>query len=402
MVLSLSNKQARAVILSLQGLMRPPDVELSYDDLLELIIQLGFVQVDSIRWVERAQHMTLFARNQNYRPVQLAHLIENKKDLFEGWTHDASIIPSVFYPYWQHRFERHKENIEAKFQRWQGEECLSQCDELINRIKQNGGIRSRDLDRDQKQQSSAPKEMWQWHDGKAALEFLWRTGKLAIIKREGFQKVYDLSNRAIKKKDFNKQVSDQEFIDWVCNSALERLGFGSVRDIAKYWDVLSISEVKQWLEGRGKGKVIEVQVTGVGGAQPETKLLFGRKDLSKLVAALEQPLKRLRILSPFDPVIRDRKRLEWLFGFEYRIEIYVPEAKRKWGYYVFPILEGDQLIGRIDMRAKRKEGILEIKRVWLQDGVSMSKARFTRLNAELKRQSQLCGMAKIVWLEGAY
>ena len=108
------------------------------------------------------------------------------------------------------------------------------------------------------------------------------------------------------------------------------------------------------------------------------------------------------MLSPFDPVIRNRNRLEWLFGFEYRIEIYVPEEKRRWGYYVFPLLEGDKLIGRIDMRAKRKEGVLEVKSLWLEPKVKMSTARADRLNAELTRQARLGGVNSVVWLEDAH
>ena len=102
MILKITNKQARHLVLHLQGLTRPPHLRQSPQELYQLIQQLGFVQVDSIQWVERAHHMTLFARNQTYRPKDLIRLIEKDKLLFEGWTHDASIIPVEFYPYWQH------------------------------------------------------------------------------------------------------------------------------------------------------------------------------------------------------------------------------------------------------------------------------------------------------------
>ena len=109
--------------------------------------------------------------------------------------------------------------------------------------------------------------------------------------------------------------------------------------------------------------------------------------------------KRMRALSPFDPVIRDRKRLEWLFGFEYRIEIYVPEEKRRWGYYVFPLLQGDRLVGRIDMRAHRKADALEVKRLWWEPGVRQSKAMQERLESELVRQARLSGVRQVIWDE---
>ncbi|MEE9313867.1 MAG: crosslink repair DNA glycosylase YcaQ family protein [Rhizobiaceae bacterium] len=395
MELSLTNKQARHVVLHLQGLTREPHVKFSDGGLLALIHQLGFVQVDSIQWVERAQHMTLFARNQTYRPNQLADLIEAEGSLFEGWTHDASVIPSSFYPYWRHRFERSKEKLSQQFKKWQRESCLDGCEDILKRVRAEGSLRSRDMEKDK----SKSNEMWQWHDGKAALEFLWRTGELCISKREGFQKVYDLSERGIAAEDYERRVSHKEFVDWACRSAIERLGFGSARDIAKYWDTLSIQEVQDWVKSAGGDQVISVRIAGVKGAGE--KQLLARSDIAQVVEQLDKLPKRVRALSPFDPVIRDRKRLSWLFGFEYRIEIYVPEAKRKWGYYVYPLLEGDRLIGRIDMRAKRKEGVLEVKRVWLEEGVRFSNARRQRLEAELTRQARLGGVGDVIWLKGA-
>ncbi len=395
MVYSLTNKQARGVILQLQGLTLEPHKKLAAGGLQKIIHQLGFVQVDSIQWVERAQHMTLFARNQTYRPKDLTSLIEKERLLFEAWTHDASIVPCEFYPYWKHRYIRSRVKLTQQFQKWQRQSCLDCCDDMVERIEKEGPIRSRDLEREK----TGPKAMWQWHDGKAALEFLWRTGELCISKRDGFQKVYDLANRGIPKADFSRQVSHEEFVDWACLSALERLGFGSPKDIAKYWDLLSISEVRDWLDGRGKEHILDVEICGAKGT--ENKKLFGRSDLKSVVEQVVPPPKRIRALSPFDPVIRDRDRLSWLFGFHYRIEIYVPEAKRKWGYYVYPLLEGDRLIGRIDMRAKRKEGILEVKRVWFESGVKLNVARKARLNAELIRQARLGGVNDVVWLDGA-
>ncbi|MEL6947058.1 MAG: crosslink repair DNA glycosylase YcaQ family protein, partial [Pseudomonadota bacterium] len=158
-----------------------------------MIEQLGFVQVDSIQWVERAHHMILAARSQSYRPRDLQRLAETDRSLFEHWTHDASFIPTIFYPYWKHRFERQKAKNRAKFSSWQGPGYLDQCTALLDRISTGGSLRSRDLDRPK----DVKLDMWQWHDGKAALEYLWRTGALAIAGRSGFEKIYDLPIRVI-------------------------------------------------------------------------------------------------------------------------------------------------------------------------------------------------------------
>lgn len=395
MTFAVSNSQARHIILHLQGLTAAPHVKLGDEGLYQLIHRLGFVQVDSIQWVERAQHMILFARNQTYRPKHLSWLIERDRLMFENWTHDASIIPCAFYPQWRHRFERHRERLAQKFHSWQGEGYFGHCDDLLKRIETDGSLRSRDLYRP----DTGPQEMWQWHDGKAALEYLWRTGELCISKREGFQKVYDLAKHGIPEGDFSRTISHDAFVDWACRSALDRLGFGSAGDIARFWDLVSIAEVRDWLAAQDSNSVRAVVVSGVG--RGDEKELNARADIATLADSLPALPKRLRTLSPFDPVIRDRKRLEWLFGFDYRIEIYVPEAKRRWGYYVFPLLEKDRLIGRIDMRARRKNNTLEIKRLWLEPGIKLSDARRSRLDAELVRQARLAGVQDVVWLENA-
>ena len=392
--LPLSNATARNILLQLQGLTRPPQRRLPPQDLLELITRLGFVQVDSIQWVERAHHMILHARCQSYRPKHLTRLLERERVLFEHWTHDASIIPVEFYPYWRRRFERVADSLRTKIAQWQGGGFVDHLHSLMQRIEQDGAVRSRELERPAEQ---GKQEMWQWHDGKAALEYLWRTGQLCIAARDGFQKVYDLTERVIPQSQRDEPVpSHDEFVDWACGSALERLGFGSAKDVAAFWDLVSLNEAKDWLERQPPGRVARVAVSPVQRNAP-AKLLYARADIEDVLAGLGKPPARLRILSPFDPVIRDRDRLSWLFGFDYRIEIYVPEAKRKYGYYIFPMLDGDRLIGRIDMRALRSEDRLHVQRFWLERGVRWSASRKCRLDKELMRQARLCGVSSVAW-----
>lgn len=393
----LTNKQARHVILHLQGMTMEPHLRLDDAALLDLIRQLGFVQLDSIQWVERAHHMILHARNQTYRPAQLKRLMEKNRQLFEHWTHDASIIPADFYPYWRHRFDRKRITMGEKFTKWQGPGYRDRCDQLEKRIRDHGPLMSKDLERDK----SVKQEMWQWHDGKAALEFLWHTGDLCVSARSnGFQKVYDVPENGVGNEHFDSRVSVDEFKDWACRSALERLGFGAAGDIARYWDLVTPAEAKIWVEDQlASNKILNVDIEGVRGEAD--RQLVARNDLDEVLGTLSPLPKRARALSPFDPVIRDRKRLQWLFGFEYRIEIYVPEEKRRWGYYVFPLLEGDKLIGRIDMRANRKEDQLQVKKLWLEGKGKLSSARKSRIDSELVRQARLGGVNDVVWLDGA-
>jgi len=286
----LSNKQARQLVLHLQGLTGKPHIKQTPDALYDLIVQLGFVQVDSIQWMERAHHMTLFARNQTYRPSHLKKLIEKDRKLFEHWTHDASIVPCCFYPYWRHRMVRKEASLRQQFIKWQGSGFLDHCDRLMETIENSGPIRSRDLERPK---SDGPNEMWQWHDGKAALEYLWVSGKLAIKARQGFQKVYDLCHLAVPEDHFNTEVCEVEFIDWACRSAIQRLGFGSATDIARYWNHLSIEEVKNWLAGPGANKVCCVRVQTKDGTAD--RRVYGRIDIEDLIGIEHDMPTRLKI-----------------------------------------------------------------------------------------------------------
>ena len=373
------------MILHLQGLARPHHKRLGHDGQRGLIEDLGYVQVDSIQWIERAHHMILQSREQAYRPRDLERMAERERSVFEGWTHDACFIPTRFFPFWRHRFRRVRPEMETKFERWQGAGYRDHLQRTLEHIAEVGAVRARDLEKT----SAGPKAMWQWDESKAALEFLWRTGALAIRGRDGFQKRYDLAERVIPAEHLDARVSEEAFLDWACRAALERLGIAGPAQIARYFDLVSIAEAKDWLAAQDGQSVREVIVDG--------RPLVARADIEDLVAEMPDPPARLRTLSPFDPVLRDRARAAWLFGFDYRIEIYVPEAKRRYGYYVHPLLDGDRVAGRIDMRANRKEGTLDVARLWWEPGVRRSRALRDRLDGELERQRRFTGMERVRW-----
>ena len=179
---------------------------------------------------------------------------------------------------------------------------------------------------------------------------------------------------------------------------LSRLGFATPGEIAAFFDIVSPDEARAWTLAN-RHNLIEVDVAPVDGGKPRRSLAL--PDFEARLADIPEPPARLRVLSPFDPVLRDRNRAERLFGFFYRIEIFVPEEKRQYGYYVFPLLEGDRLIGRIDMKTERKRNALEIKRLWLEPGIKLSTGRKTRLDAELARMAAFTGVEQVVWLEGS-
>lgn len=392
MAILIENSLARRIFLERQGLCRPPNRQLGRDGLQALVEDLGFVQVDSIQTVERAHQLILFSRNQTYARAHLTDLLERKGALFENWTHDASIIPSAFFPYWKHRFVRREARIRANWTRWRGEDYDSAVADTYDRIRDQGPM----MAREGKTEEHVSGGWWNWHPSKTALEFLWQTGRLAIAGRVNFQKIYDLTERVLPAEHHEPEVSEAAFIDWACHAALERLGFATSGEIAAFFDIVTPQEAKDWVL-RHRDALQAVEIESVDGRR---RLCFALADRLPALLSPPEPPGRLRVLSPFDPLLRDRDRTERLFGFHYRIEVFVPEAKRQYGYYVFPLLEGDRMVGRIDMKADRKAGSLDVKRLWWQPGVRESAGRLEKLEAELARLATFTGVERVCFMDG--
>ena len=366
-------------------------------DLLALIERLGFVQIDSINTVARAHDMILFARRPSYRPDNLKRLYEADRALFEHWTHDAAVIPMAFYPRWHLRFQRDAERLKSRWSTWRREGFEAQFEPVLRHIRDHGPVCSADLGGDEKKSSGG---WWDWHPSKTALEYLWRSGVLTVIGRQGFQKRYDLSERVIDTHLLPgaEPPDTRAVIDWHCGAALDRLGFATPGEIAAFWDGITPAEAKDWCAARlRRGEIVEIDVAGTDGA---TRRCLARPETLDRLDDLAPAPGRIRILSPFDPALRDRKRAERLFGFHYRIEVFVPAAKRRYGYYVFPVLEGERLIGRIDMKAQRDRDCLVVKALWPERGSRWSAARTARLEAELARVARLAGVRDVVFETG--
>lgn len=385
MTIPVSNRAARRSFLHLQGLADPPGRALTRDALHDLVHDLGFIQVDSINTVERAHHHILFARHQTYRQKHLPHLVEKERVLFENWTHDASIIPTAFFPYWRHRFEREKARLHQRWEKWRDPAYHRELDAVLERIARDGPVMARDFEGREKPSTG----WWDWHPSKTALEYLWRTGELAIARREGFQKVYDLTERVVPEADRAKEVDHDAFVDWACRGALKRLGFATRGEIAAFWQLLGPAEVEAWIAANRANLVSVAIETADGRPRPA----FAFPEALAGLDAVPEPPDRVRVLSPFDPVLRDRARAERLFGFSYRIEVFVPEPKRQYGYYVFPVMRGDRLVGRIDMRADRARDALVVRRFWPERGVRVSKVFTGKLEAELDRVRRFAGVS---------
>lgn len=379
--MKLTNKQARGVWLHSNGLVAPPTGAL---DVLGIIKRLGFVQLDTIQNITRAHHHILWSRNQNYREGGLERLLAKDRTVFEHFTHDASVLPVDLYPMWQRQYARMGAKVRSHA--WYGT-TLSQdaVDEIMARIRDEGPLSTRAFD------TTVPKdkrEMWARPPHKKALDALWYGGELTTSHRENFIKFYDLTERVVPPELLGQQHSDDAQVDYLCRKALSHLSIGTIGEIQRFWEAMTAKEAKAWAEGAGKDALLPISVEAHDGtAMP----MVAPHDIKTRLEAAPTLSTRMRIINPFDP----RKRLARLFGFEYTNEMFVPKAKRKWGYYVYPLLEGDRFVGRVEATADRKAGALTVHKLWPEPRVKWTDARHSRLEAELSRMATFIGVKDV-------
>ena len=388
---------ARLLLMGAQGLLAEPSRAATPKALLDLVTRMGFVQLDSINYVERAHHLTLFSRLDGYRREHLARLLERDRSLFEHWTHDASAVPAEWFAHWKPRFERSGGRIRAN--RWWAERMGGEPDKVLGtvreRIAREGPLRSQDFEHER----GASSAWWGWKPQKAALEYLWHTGELMVARRESFQKVYDLTERVFPEKHRAPAPAEDEHTEWGCSTALERLVVATPKEVAEFWNAIEPARAKQWCERAAReGRIVPVVVESHD-ADAKPKPAYALADWERRLARLPAPPERTRLLSPFDPVLRDRARAQRLFGFDYRFEAFVPEPARKHGYYVLPVLEGDRLVGRVDPKFERAQRALKIRRVFWEPSVRQTRARLKGLEAAAERLAAFLGAERVEWPE---
>ncbi len=391
----ISTEAARLLFLGTQGLLADPGRRASRSTLPTMIEQMGFVQIDSINVVARAHHLTLASRLDAYRPEHFTRLLEQERSLFEHWTHDASAIPTKWFAHWKPRFVRQRERL-LNNKWWQqliGSEPKKILDHVRERIISEGPLRSQDFEHDRQ---GAPAGWWGWKPQKAALEYLWSTGELMVTRRENFQKVYDLTERVLPEHHSLTHPTEEEHLEWACRTALERLVIATPKEIADFWHTITIAQARHWCEAVVRAdRIIPVFIESSDGTKPRSS--FALNDWEQKLRKLPDPPERMRLLCPFDPVLRERDRAFRLFGFDYRFEAFTPSAKRQYGYYVLPVLEGDRLVGRIDPKFHRSKSVLEIRRVHWEANVRVTRTRRRKLEEAASRLAKLIGAERIDW-----
>lgn len=386
---------ARSLLLRGLGLLADPARRASPARTRREIERLGFVQVDTIQVAERAHHHILMTRLDGYRPPMLRRLLERDRSCFEHWTHDAAILPTALLPQWQARFAWMRGRIRQRdtyYRQVLGGEPERVMAAVLERLHREGPLSSSDFEAppaDQKRHAWFGRRK----PGKTALEMLWRCGEAAIAHRDNFKKVYDVFDRVLPRPEERDAPDPAALAAWSAGAALERLGVGTPAELAHHFDIAPVADVRAWCrDAATRGEIVEVLADSAAGDRPRPA--YAHRAWRRRAAVAAAGPARMRLLSPFEPAIRDRDRTRRVFGFDYRFEGFVPPAQRRFGYYVMPLLEGDRLVGRLDPKFHRDAGRLSVQRLWWEPGVSVTRARRRALEDAVARYAEQIGAAE--------
>ena len=373
--LTLSMDAARLVSVAAQGLLSKPRRAAQKADVLAAIRSLSVLQIDTIHIVARSPYLGLYGRLGAYRSAWLDELLAEGQ-IFEYWAHAACFLPAEDYPL-------HRRVMLDGGRTWFSEEWRAENEAAVSgvleHIRANGPVRSADFERSDGKKGS----WWDWKVEKKALEYWFGKGELMVKKRVNFQRVYDLRERV--RPDWDDQMapgSEEAERQFILNT-VRALGLAKIGWIADYYRLPRKTTDHQVRELARAGQLITAKVDGwseLGYAHPEQRSLLEQAAAGDLHAS------HTTLLSPFDSLIWHRERMRSLFGFEFTIECYLPSAKRKYGYFLLPILHNGKLIGRLDAKAHRKDGIFEVIALYLEPDIIPDRA----LGADLARALREC------------
>lgn len=340
----------RRLALAAQGLLHSQPYGAGLVGARRAINHIGYVQIDTISVVERAHHHVFHSRVPKFKSEMTNEMLLNG-DIFEYWTHAAAFLPIADF-----RFSLpYKHAIKSGQTHWYKKPDTKLMGELLARIRIDGPLRSRDIETSSTKRAG----WWDWKPAKKALEQLYMQGDLMVCDREGFQKTYDLTERVLPSLVNLQMPSMEEFATHIVDQQLRCHGFSSLKGLTYQRKSKELRKaVKALVTERLAQRTLEqVQVSSGEVFLMET-------------GALERSLPRLNsrmlILSPFDNSVIQRERLKALFQYDYKIECYLPEAKRQYGYFCLPLLFRGDFIGRMDCKAHRKTNHLEIKSLYFE------------------------------------
>jgi uncharacterized protein YcaQ len=360
-VARLSAAQARRVALAAQGFADPrPAGRVTARHIRRVLDRIALLQIDSVNVFSRAHYLPVFARLGPYPREVLDRLTgyvarPRGTEMFEYWAHAASLIPMELQPLLRWRMTKADEEPWPAIRRI-GRENPALLDDVVELVEAQGPIRAGDTGIPRP--APRPGHMWNWHDGKIALEYLFYAGRVTTAKRVNFERYYDLTERVVPAEILGRPTpSEPDAKRELVRISARALGVATEPDLRDYFRISHAATKAAVAELIEQGELLPVEVAGWGA--PAYLWAEARRPRRITARAL---------LSPFDSLVWYRERTERIFGFHYRIEIYTPEPKRQFGYYVLPFLLGEELVGRVDLKADRQNGVLRVQSAWLELG----------------------------------
>ncbi len=355
---SLSAAGARRIALAAQGFGTEHPQPASRRRLSTEISRLGLLQLDSVNVFERSHYLPLFARVGAYDKARLDGLVFARgSDFVEYWAHEAALIPIETWPLMRWRMQRYRQKSAADPGDW-SHSNTPMLRWLLAELEAKGPLPASAIEHDANRRVGP---WWGWSDVKAGLETLFRWGDVVTAGRGTFERVYALPEQVLPRSVLEREVAGEDARRMLVEHALQAHGIGTASDIADYYR-LRVDHTMEALRDLEESQTVSrVEVEGWG--RPAWLHREARNPRSITTAAL---------LSPFDPLVWRRDRALRMFGFHYRIEIYTPAERRKFGYYSLPILLDEAIVGRIDLKSDRHRGILMVQSAWVEAEVQPS------------------------------
>lgn len=332
-----------------------------------LVRRLGAVQIDAVNVLVRSHHLPAFARLGPYPLGGMDELAYRRRTTFEYWGHAASFLPIELYPALRWRMERHAAHkhwaaVRARLDR----DRPGYIDAIVREVTERGPLTFTDLadpgrlEKVETKYADSTLLWWRWADGKTVLESLFDAGVVAVAGRRRFERLYDLTERVIPEDVLAQQApAVQDAQRQLVAHAARALGVATIRDLADYFRLSGVATRAGARELVASGDLLPAKVEGW-------------KDAAYLdpTASAGAPVEARALLSPFDSLVWARPRSERLFSFTHSFELYVPEAKRRYGYYVLPFLLGEHLVGRVDLKSDRARGALLVQGAFAEAGTT--------------------------------
>ncbi|VEE15917.1 winged helix-turn-helix domain-containing protein [Ectopseudomonas mendocina] len=383
---SLSLAEARRLALAAQGFGRTPRGVIAHKHLQAQIERLGVLQIDSVNALVRSHYLPAFSRLGHYQAEHLDELAwghARGRRLFEYWGHEASLLPLELYPLlrWRMRRAADGQGIYPGLARF-GVERRDVIESVLQAVRERGALGAGSLS--SRTEKAGP--WWDWSAEKTALEWLFAAGLVTVAGRRGFERLYDLSERIIPADVLNHPYLDEDEAQrrLLLRSA-DALGVATEKDLRDYYRLDASDSKRRIAELVEAGELRAVAVQG-----------WRQPAYCRGEPRIPRRVRHNALLSPFDSLIWERERTERLFGFRYRLEIYTPQAKRVYGYYVLPFLHHERLVARVDLRSERAAARLAVHAVHVEESVLSEEARLA-LGDSLHALAHWLGLQE-VWL----